>query len=187
MNLLDKLASIADILDSNGHIVEAYQIDTLIKEAIDIADKLVKDRFWSKVDKTPKCWQWNGAVDSSGYGICTIGGKNYSTHRLSWQWANGKAVPKGLVLLHKCDEPRCCKPGHLILGTGNENVADRVKKNRSARGKGNGRARLTERDVKKIKKLRQKGWTEKGIALLYGVGRSTISHILRGNTWSWLD
>jgi hypothetical protein len=187
MRLFEKLAQIADTLDQCGHIELASKIDTLIKEAKELNDRIVRDRFWAKVDKTPSCHLWNGAIDSSGYGILTINGKNHNAHRLNYEWATGKPIPKGLVLLHKCDQRNCVNDQHLSLGTQNENIADRVKKNRSAKGPQNGRARLKPKDIKKIRKLRSKGWTETRIAKLYGVGRSTIAHICKRHTWNWLN
>lgn len=190
MELFVKLARIADILDEQGHIALATSVDSLIKEAIELREHLVKDRFWNKVKKGPEpssCHLWNGAKDSSGYGIVTIDGKNHAAHRLSYEWANGRKIPKGYVLLHNCDTANCVNDKHLSLGTQDENVKDRVSKNRSARGKNNGRARLSDKNIKKIKKLRAKGWTEKAIAMLFGVGRSTISNILHGRTWGWSE
>lgn len=182
-NILEQLAALSDQLDSIGDHTTADAIDNLLNKTAQLADP--KQRFWAKVEKTPTCWIWHGAQAGGGYGICTIGGKNYSAHRLSWEWANGKPVPTGQVLLHKCDQPLCVNPEHLTPGTQQNNVSDRVNKGRSARGKDNGRARLKKKDVKRIKSLRNKGWTESAIAKLFGVGRSTISNILHGRTWNW--
>lgn len=181
--ILEQLASLSDQLDSIGDHSTADAIDNLLNKTAQLSDP--KQRFWAKVNKTPSCWLWTGAKDGGGYGICTIGGKNYSAHKLSWQWANHINVPEGQVLLHDCDTPNCVRPDHLKPGTQKNNVEDRVNKGRSARGRNNGRARLKKKDVKRIKSLRNKGWTESAIAKLFGVGRSTISNILHGRTWNW--
>lgn len=180
--ILEQLASLADQLDTSGYYNIAVEIDNLLKKTAFYADP--EERFWAKVNKTPTCWIWQGAKTTGGYGIVTIGGKNYSAHKLSWQWANGKPVPEGQVLLHKCDNPLCVNPEHLTPDTQQNNVLDRVNKGRSAKGRENGRARLKEKDIKKIKSLRSKGWTETAIAKQFGVGRSTISNILHGRTWN---
>lgn len=183
--ILEQLVSLSNLLDATGHHDIAIAIDDISIKTAGYADP--KERFWAKVDKTPTCWLWQGAKASSGYGICTIDGKNHSAHRLSWQWANkGKKIPKGHVLLHKCDNPLCVRPSHLEPGTQQHNVDDRVEKQRSARGKGNGRARLDQDDIKKIKALRETGMTESAIATMFNVGRSTISNILHNRTWGWV-
>ena len=75
-----------------------------------------------------KCWDWQGAI-CVGYG--TIGNKyKYrGAHRYSWELSNGP-IPKGLCVLHKCDNRRCVNPDHLFLGTKGDNNRDRVKKGR---------------------------------------------------------
>lgn len=188
-NLLKILIILADQLDVSGKYTTSQAVNKLIKIAVDYSD-LTKKRFYSKVDKNPRykgCHVWTGAKDTNGYGILTVNGKNYSAHKFAWELAHKRKVPKGLVLQHVCDRPNCVKDSHLIPGTQKNNVEDRVKKNRSAKGSTNGRARLTEKNIIKIKTLREKGYTEKAIADLLGVGRSTISHILKGETWGWLS
>ncbi len=187
MNLLESLLLLASELDQGGHYKLASQVDGLIKQALETSEDLIRNRFWSKVNKTDDCWNWTGAKDSGGYGVCTVNGKNHNTHRLSWEWANRKKVPQGQVLLHSCDTASCVNPSHLTPGSQKNNVEDRVNKDRSAKGKRNGRARLTDKDIKKIKKLRAKGLTETAIAVLFGVGRSTISNVLHNRTWNWME
>ncbi|MGH7024521.1 MAG: HNH endonuclease signature motif containing protein [Caulobacteraceae bacterium] len=52
-------------------------------------------------------------------------------HRLAWELANGP-IPDGLLILHKCDNPVCCNPDHLFLGTAADNHADCAAKGRAA-------------------------------------------------------
>lgn len=188
MAFLKQLIDLATLLDQSGLHKQASQVDEIIKES---AKKLkLTERFWRKVKKEPGedgCWLWQGARDSHGYGILTIRGRNYMAHKISWETANNAKVPRDYVLLHTCDVPLCLNPRHLTPGTQQSNVDDRVKKDRSAKGRRNGRARLTDKDIRKIRKLRGKGWTELAIALLFRVGRSTISNVLKGKTWSWLN
>jgi hypothetical protein len=95
--------------------------------------------------------------------------------------ATGKQ-PGPLCVLHKCDNPGCCNPAHLFLGTHADNAADRDAKGRSAShsGEDNGKAKLTERQVLKIRVSNEGGVA---LAIKYGVTRYTISNIRLRKTW----
>lgn len=90
-----------------------------------MTEKQIK-RFWSNVKKTRGCWWWVGAKFSNGYGRFWAS-KEYLAHRASWLLING-SVPKGLHVLHHCDNPSCVRPEHLFLGTQKDNMIDmRIK------------------------------------------------------------
>ena len=76
-----------------------------------------------------KCWNWTGWTSSAGYGMIGNNDKDRGAHRCSWELSNGP-IPKGLCVLHKCDNRRCVNPDHLFLGTKGDNNRDRVKKGR---------------------------------------------------------
>jgi hypothetical protein len=97
--------------------------------------KTFDQRFWSKVNKTPTCWVWTACVDKMGYGRFYVAGKKRDhPHRISWAMKNGP-IPKGMFVLHKCDNPPCVNPDHLILGTHLENMQDRDRKGRGIKGR----------------------------------------------------
>lgn len=76
------------------------------------------------------------AKDPKGYGRVMIrdnGGTELS-HRIAWILVNGPVPPETPCVLHACDNPPCCNPAHLFLGTNDDNVADMVAKGRQAHG-----------------------------------------------------
>lgn len=89
---------------------------------------------WIVAHSTPTrqglwCWLWNGACDREGYGHMSVDGHTCRVHRVVWARLYG-TIPEGLHVLHKCDNPGCIKPSHLLLGTQQANVAqmDRHKR-----------------------------------------------------------
>ena len=116
--------------------------------------KPLEDRFWSKVTKSDGCWAWNGATHPAGYGLLGKGNRTNelirATH-VSWKIHTGEDVPKGMVIMHTCDNPPCCNPDHLRLGTHRDNAHDMIAKGRQrhvpALGKANGKGILDEIDV----------------------------------------
>jgi hypothetical protein len=64
-----------------------------------------------------------------------VDGSYIQAHRIAWMLSNQHPIPDGMVVMHRCDNPRCCRPDHLLVGTQAENIADRVAKGRSARGR----------------------------------------------------
>lgn len=101
--------------------------------------KSFKERFWEKVELIPEhtCWIWTSNISNKGYGVFKVNRKigNKLAHRISWTLAFG-IIPKGFNVLHKCDNPPCVRPEHLFLGTHQDNMNDKVKKNRQSRLKG---------------------------------------------------
>ena len=78
------------------------------------------------------CWIWNRYVGRNGYGQVAVSHKTSMPHRVMYQAHNGE-IPKGLVVMHACDNRLCVNPDHLSLGTQGDNVRDCVAKGR-ARG-----------------------------------------------------
>lgn len=147
--------------------------------------KTMSSRFWSKVDKsgTNKCWNWKAGKFPTGYGNFTVyKGWNLGAHRFSWMLTNGE-IPSGLCVLHSCDNTVCVNPKHLWLGTHAQNIADKVAKKRQARGQHHGNSKLTNAEVRKIKRQLLNGITPRVIGRLFGVHRATIHKIKIGKNW----
>ena len=81
------------------------------------------------MDQTGECWPYLQSLDKDGYGQFYYHRKNWRAHRLAWHFANGP-IPVGQQVLHRCDNPRCCRPEHLWLGTVGDNVRDMMLKGR---------------------------------------------------------
>lgn len=90
----------------------------------------VEVRFWEKVVKGPGCWSWTSSTsEKGGYGFLSDRGEKVYAHRLSWELHRGP-IPVGLWVLHSCDNPPCCNPEHLFLGTRTDNMQDAARKGR---------------------------------------------------------
>lgn len=81
-----------------------------------------------------RCWMWCGTVRNDGYGAAPSGksGRHVLAHRKMYECLFGP-IPKGMHALHMCDVRLCVNPWHIFLGTNQDNIADRVRKNRSTR------------------------------------------------------
>lgn len=92
----------------------------------------IEEKF---VLKTTSCWQWLGCTQRSGrkrkeaYGSVQYEGKVWRAHRLFYTLYKGE-IPKGLHVLHACDNVFCVKPEHLFVGTHVDNMQDKLSKNR---------------------------------------------------------
>lgn len=143
------------------------------------------DRFMDKVSPEPNtgCWLWTASVDSSGYGHFGIASSRPTkAHRIAYRLFKGD-IPRGLFVCHKCDVPSCVNPDHLFLGTPADNTSDRDQKKRTAVGRRNGKSKLTDEIVISIRAL-SKSFSERQIARLIGIHRSTVNAVLSGRTWS---
>jgi hypothetical protein len=136
------------------------------------------DAFWSRVNIAgdDDCWNWTGAKTDRAYGIyAPLPGVLLRSHRVAYALHN-KGIDESMVVCHKCDNPSCCNPNHLFLGTLKDNTADMVAKGRNHKmlGSQNPSAKLTSEQVRKIYLDPR---TNKEIADEYGVSTRLPSMI----------
>lgn len=149
-----------------------------------------EERFWffCVVGDADSCWGWNGSRHAFGYGFFVFRYEQLPAHRFSYELHNGP-IPEGegyhgTCVLHKCDNPSCCNPKHLFLGTAGDNVEDMVSKRRHAFGEKNGNSKITEADVLEIRRLGSMGMNALDIAKRYGLVEEYIRQIQKGANWS---
>jgi hypothetical protein len=144
-------------------------------------------RFWAKVKRGEGCWEWQGARNRSGYGLFQLGRRNGGStlaHRVAWWLHHGTPPDVDVHVCHHCDNPPCCNPAHLFLGTDADNHADKVAKGRQTRGEQIIFAKLTEARVREARRLFATGThTLADLAERYGVVPATVRRAVEGETW----
>lgn len=153
--------------------------------------KTLAERFWPKVNKNGpvvkpelgRCWVWTAATKEGGYGVIRPEGQRsgptLKAHRASLMLA-GVDI-EGLVVRHRCDNPPCVNPSHLETGEQFDNVTDMVRRRRVA--KGEARSRLSNNDVRSIRRRAAAGERHQDIATAYGISRPNVSNIVSRKTW----
>ena len=136
------------------------------------------------------CWEWTGKLHGTGYGYSNNAEEIHS-HRFMYCLVNGD-IPKGKVVMHSCDNRKCCNINHLSLGTQKENIQYMIYKERGKNqftefntlGNKNGNSKLLEFDVLNIRELINKGVKQSDIAKLYRVSDTQITNIKKRKQWA---
>lgn len=160
--------------------------------------RALTNAFWRHVavGDQGECWVWTGAT-AQGYGVWAFSGRMQGAHRIAWILQHGP-IPEGRYVCHRCDNPPCCNPKHLFLGSQGENMADAAAKSRVARGdrhytrrnpeavlRGHqhGCAKLTPDDVRAIRRRAAQGETQLALGEEFGVTQTTIFKIVHRQRW----
>lgn len=176
------------------------------------------EKFWNtnfRYNESTGCLEWTKALSRYGYARYSVQGKTFFAHRIAYFIYYG-VDPCELLVRHICNNPKCCHPFHLELGTHDDNSQDMVRAGRSqsgdrhwmkrhperfeewrkvARGKfnlpQNGENHpatiLTAESVTEIKGHIANGVDNRTLATAYGVTHSNISAIARGKSWKHID
>lgn len=162
----------------------------------------VEQRIMEKVviDKQTGCWNFTGSRDRVGYGVIVWNKANVGVHRVMYIIKKGD-IPKGLSVCHSCDNPSCCNPDHLWLGTHFENMHDSIDKGRRKfmLGENNWNHKLTVSDVRLIRHLYGKYkkyskitrgkfryrniFTVEYLCKEFGIGHTSLGRILSNEAW----
>lgn len=152
-------------------------------------DGLLRHVGWTEVshDWTPvetPCWEWNGRRDRQGYGQTWFGGRNRKVPKLAYEGWCGEVAP-GLVVRHRCDNPPCLNPDHLLLGTPADNARDKVERGRTVNlhGEDSPCAIRTAAEIQEIRALHAQGWSYRRLARHFSLDIGYVGRIIRREIW----
>jgi hypothetical protein len=174
----------------------------------------LEERLWSRVafGSNDECWEWQGPVNSSGYGGIQMGSYTVGVHVAAFLLMFGSVAP-GNQVCHHCDNPRCCNPLHMFEGTQRDNMLDAAAKGRNgsqlyperrprgdrhfsrrnpellARGEraNAGKGKLSRLQVIEIRdRYAAGGVTQQALGIEFQVSQTQIGRIVRGDRWGWL-
>lgn len=161
-------------------------------------DETFKRSLVQRTDRSSGCWVWRGLPNKGGYVRTSLRGVCMYVHRASWVFHNGP-IPDGMLVCHKCDNPPCCNPEHLFLGTHKDNANDAAFKGRLMsgdkswtrhnpeklrRGEAHHNAKLNKDLVLEIRSLYSSGeHGKRALARRFCLDKSTISSVVSGKTW----
>lgn len=145
--------------------------------------------FWHYVDiKTDdECWNWLKGTNGKGYGLFWFKRKQpLLAHRVAYEITSDKRIGD-FVVCHACDNPSCCNPKHLFIGTQADNIHDAMLKGRLHGGRPKILGRPTKIDTtalgmkiaKEIRSLYAQGLSMTDIAKQTNRSISSVSRIVR--------
>ena len=169
------------------------------------------DTFWGRVTKSVGCWEISGADNGNGYAVIYTKGEIIYAHRFSYELHFGP-IPEGKMICHHCDNRRCVRPEHLYAGSRADNMRDMVQRRRAgawthpeklvrgdahhsrvrpecmARGDRHGQRlhapKLSKEKAREIREQAVQGKKTVDIAAHFGISRSMVTAILRGDRWA---
>lgn len=142
------------------------------------------ERLWEKIDRRGErdCWPWNGQRDTDGYGIFSYRQIAWKAHRAAYELIKRRKIPVGKIVRHSCDNPPCCNPEHLLVGTYADNNKDKCDRGRQRHLSGDSCPwkKVTSEDVKIIRASKE-GLTR--LAARFGISKSHAWSIRTRKCW----
>lgn len=141
--------------------------------------------FWDSLEPAGDCLLHPGSgvypkIKVEGVPSRRADGKE-SVHRVAWFLTDGP-IPDGMMVLHHCDTPPCCRPSHLYLGTQRENAFDRERRGRAGSNVGVNVRRYSDQDYDRVREAAARLPNLSAVARETGISRSHVGRILSG--WS---
>lgn len=145
-------------------------------------DDAIRFRSWVLRKSPDECWPWVGGTIADCYGKFRLGDRTVLANRVAYRLHYG-VDPGDSLVLHSCDNPPCCNPGHLRLGDNSDNRRDQFKAGRTPQGSATGRNILNEELVAEIKERHRSGEGPRSLSRAFGVTYGAIQGILLGKRW----
>lgn len=146
------------------------------------------DVFMSQVESKPSgCMEWSGKLFRNGYGCFGLKGRYLLAHRVAYFIQHGALPGLGGVVMHSCDNRKCCNPNHLRSGTHRENLQDMVAKGRDnpTRGEASYRATMTDDKVRQLRSMRTDlAMIFKDLGTYFGISTKQATVIANRGQWS---
>ena len=146
-----------------------------------LAEKM--DAYVDRSGGADACWPWTRGRSSDGYGRIYPGGGAtvaLTAHRVAYELEHGVEVPNDMEVLHACDNPPCCNPAHLSVGTHAQNMAEMAERGRSIKGARNPRRKVTDEQIEQMLEMKRGGARNVDIGERFGVSGPHVSKLLNG-------
>ena len=128
------------------------------------------------------CWETRAPRTKRGYGQVQIARKTYLAHRVMFG-AYVRAIQPGELIRHRCDNPPCVNPEHLLAGTSLDNEQDKISRGRRPFGEDLPCSKGSAAQVAEIRQRVAGGETQRSVAARYGISQPNVSLIVRGLIW----